>query len=155
MSNMLKLAAVLVSLNIFMYVFVNFAKSSDGNELNEDLKFHWEGDLLDRYMQGTSLDNIVENTKDNWTDYSINFSSGISSIPDKQGGTSIGQGGISFLDALDIVWDFIKTLFNIVASPLTLFFNFRMPVIIGILIGIPYFIIFLITLFAFIRGVPD
>lgn len=154
---MIKLIGVLIVLNIFMYIGVNFSISAEGgNELNKDYNFHFEGDLIDTFMTGNEdLGQIADDTKNNWTNYAIGLNANFTQIPDQQGGISTGTGGINFLDNLRIVWTFIKTLGNIMVAPLTLFFNFRMPIFVGLMIGIPYFSILVLTLFAFIRGVGD
>lgn len=157
MNTMIKLLTVLLILNIFMYLGVNFSISAeDGHELNKDYNFHFKGDLIDTFMSGnTDLDQIAEDTKNNWTSYGIGLNASFTSIPDQQAGISTGSGGVNFLDSLKIVWSFVTTLGNIMIAPLTLFFNFRMPVFIGLMIGIPYFFVLVLTFFAFIRGVSD
>lgn len=157
MSTMIKMISLLVVLNLFMYIGVNFSMSADSqNSLNKDYNFHFKGDLIDTYLSGNdNLDSIAESTKENWTDYNIGLNANFSKIPDKQTGIFTGTGGIAFLDNLGIVWDFVLTLGNVIVAPLTLFFNFRMPVFIGLLIGIPYFLILMLTLFAFLRGTGD
>jgi hypothetical protein len=113
-------------------------------------------DLISKYLRGyQSLDSIAENTKSNWTDYSIGLNASVNSLPEKQAGTFISNTGLSFLDGLNIIWDTATTLMNIAIAPLTLFFNFRMPVFIGLMIGIPYFIILFLSVIALIRGVGD
>ena len=53
MNTMIKMIGVLVVLNIFMYMGVNFAISADGGrQLNKDYNFHYEGDLIDKFMAG-------------------------------------------------------------------------------------------------------
>ncbi len=157
MSTMIKMMSVLFILNIFMYVGVNFSMSADGeNNLNKNYNFHFNGDLIDTFIkdQGT-LDTMTQDYKENWTSYGIEFEGNFTGIPDQQAGISTGQGGIVFLDPLRILWSFVKTMGNVAVAPLTLFFNFNMPVLIGLMIGIPYFIILVLTIFAFIRGVSD
>ena len=155
MNTLIKLFAVLVVLNIFMYLGVNFSISAEGNsQLNKDYNFHFEGDLIDTFMSGqNSLDTITQDTKENWTSYGVNVEGNFTIIPSQDAGEISGEGGIIYLDSLKMVYSFIKTLGNIAIAPLTLFFNFRMPVFIGLMIGIPYFIIIILSLMAFIRGV--
>ncbi len=157
MNTMIKMITVLLILNIFMYIGVNFSISAEsGHELNKDYNFHFKGDLIDSFMSGNEdLDQIAEDTKNNWTSYGVGLGANFTQIPDKESGISIGVGGISFLDSLNIVWGFVASLGNIIVAPLTLFFNFRMPIFIGLMIGIPYFLILTLTFFAFIRGVGD
>ncbi len=157
MKTMIKMLAVLFCMNIFMYLGVNFSISAEGGrELNKDYNFHFEGDIMDTFLSGNQdMDDIVQSTKDNWTDYGVGLNANFTSFPSQQSGISVGAGGVSFLDALSIGWDLIKAVANIMTAPLTLFFNFRMPVFIGIMIGLPYFFILILTLIALLRGVGD
>ena len=154
MSTMIKLISALLVMNIFMYVAVNFSISADGeNQLNEDFNFYFKGDLVDTFMGGRhNLDTITQNTKEGWTSYGIELNGTFTTVPDQEGGTSVGVGGMSFLDGLKIIYSFILTLGNVIISPLTLFFNFRMPFFVGLLFGIPYFGVLALTFFAFIAG---
>lgn len=157
MNTMIKMFTVLMILNIFMYLGVNFAITADNTEgLNPDYNFHFENDLIEQFLSSNiDVDEMTEGYKDNWTDYAINFSGGIDKVPTKDTAEVSGTGFVAFLDSLGIVWEFVGTLFNLIVSPLTLFFNFGMPFYIGLLIGVPYFMILLLTVFAFIRGVGD
>lgn len=155
MSTLIKLFTVLVVLNIFMYLGVNFSISAEGgNQLNTDYNFHFEGDLIDSFFKGqNNLDTITQDTKENWTSYGVPIEGNFTILPSQEAGEISGEGGIIYLDALKMVYSFIKTLGNIAIAPLTLFFNFRMPVFIGLMIGIPYFIIVFLAIIGFIRGV--
>lgn len=157
MNNLIKGLTIIFVMNIFMYLGVNFSISAeDGNTLNKDYKFHFENDLMDSFLSSNvDLDQIAQDTKENWTNYGIEFNGTFTGLPQKEAGQDIGVGGITFLDSLNIVWPFLATLGNLIIAPLTLFFNFRMPVFIGIMIGLPYFLMLVLSIFAFIRGVPD
>jgi len=140
-----------------MYLGVNFSISAeDGNTLNTDYKFHFKNDLMDTFLSSNiDMDKIAQDTKENWTNYGIGYNGTFTAIPQKEAGQSTGAGGISFLDSLSIIWPFLKTMANLVVAPLTLFFNFRMPVFVGIMIGLPYFMMLALSVFALIRGVSD
>ena len=156
MGTLLKLITILLFMNIFLYIGINMLKSNDGYYMNSELTFHWKGDLIDKLMYGeTNMKSLADSTRTNWTDYDVNFTGALTTEAQKTGGQSTGEGGISFLDALDIAWAIIPTLFNIAVSPLTIFFNFRLPVLFGLMLGIPYFIMAVITIFMFIRGSGD
>jgi len=160
MSTLNKMIVLLLVMNIFSYISVNLVRSMDGNYMNQDLKFYFKGDIIETLLSNStsediSLSDMAYYTRENWTYYSVDFTDSAVNIPQKQGGESIGDGGISFLDALNIAYAFIPTLFNIAISPLTILFNFRMPVLIGLIYGIPYFAIIIFSIFAFIRGVGD
>lgn len=156
MSTMNKLLTTVLVLNLFMYIAVNFAISADGNNsLNPQYNFHFNGDLIDSFLSSnTDFDQIAQDTKDNWTNYDIAFEGNFTQTPDVKGGNIIGE-GVSFFDSIAIAWSFVKTLGNIMIAPLTLFFNFNMPVLVGLMIGIPYFFLLVLTFFSFIRGVAD
>lgn len=155
MNTLLKLLAILVMMNIFVYIGVNFSIAMDAStQLNPELKFYWKGDLIERFMSD-SLDDITANTRDNWTDYNIDFSGNMSTFVQKSTGRGIGTGFIAFLDELDIVWSFLATLWNISFSPIILFANFRVPIFVGLMIGIPMIILYTTTIILAIRGVGD
>lgn len=158
MNTMIKMLTLLVVINVFMYIGVNFSISAEGGrELNKVYNFHFKGDLIDSFMSGSNnLDTLTNNTKENWTSYDIEFDNAtFTQRPDQQGGVSVGTGGIIILDSLAVVWKYIATLANIMIAPLTLFFNFRMPIFVGLIIGIPYFFVLVLTFIAFLRGVGD
>jgi len=157
MRTLIKLLTIMLIMNIFLYIGVNFSISADGsNDINKDYHFYFEGDMLQTVLSSQDdLKNLAKNTKENWTDYDIDFNSNFTKNLQQQGGINVGDGGISFLDSLKIIWAFILTLGNIVIAPLTLFFNFRMPVFVGLMIGVPYFMILVLSLIALVRGVSD
>ena len=156
MSTLMKLIALMLFMNLFLYVGFNFVRSSDGYYMNDELKFHWKGDLIDTLMNDQiNMQQVAHDTRNNLTNYNLEFTNSTVVIPSQYGGEDSGSGGISFLDALKIVWSIIPTLFNIAISPLTLLFNFRMPVLIGIMVGIPYFVLIMFSIFMMIRGVSD
>ena len=153
MGNLTKMIAVVLFMNIFMYVGINLPRTSEGIEL----KYHWNGDMFDVFLGGNSkVTSIMENTQNNYTAYNFNYSSGISQVPNQEAGGYTGSAsGVTFLDGLRIAWAIIPTLFNIAISPLTLFFSFRIPLIVGLMIGVPYFMMLIISLFMMLRGIPD
>ena len=157
MNTLIKMVTLLIVINIFMYMAVNFSITAEGKDaLNKDYNFYFENDLISQYMGGyNNVNKLTEDAKTNWTSYGLKFSDAYNAVPSQAGGISTGAGGISFLDNLKIAWDFILTLFNLITAPLTLFFNFRMPVFVGLMIGVPYFLILLFCVFAMIRGVGD
>ena len=157
MNTLMKMITLIVFLNIFLYIGLNFVKSTDGYYMNQELKFYWKGDLVESLMNNqVSLENVAASTRDNYTDYDLNFSSDFTTVPSQYGGSSAGgTASISFLDSLKIAWAIIPTLFNIAVSPLTIFFNFRMPIFFGLMLGVPYFVILTFSIFLFIRGVGD
>ena len=123
------------------------------NKMNNDLSFHFSDDLVSQVLGQQQTDMIVNNTNNGYTSYDLNFTGDLWKQPDKVAG---GIGGLtSFIDVVDTIWGTIKLLFNIAMSPLTLFFNYRMPILIGLMIGVPYAVIFVLGLIWFIRGMPS
>ena len=147
--------SVLLMMNIFVYIGINFSLAADeSSQLNPELKFYWKGDLIEKFM-GKSLDNITISTRANWTDYDVKFNQSFSTFVEELGSESINQGGISFLDGLKIVLAFFKTLWNVAFSPLIFFMNFRVPVLVGLILGLPMVILYVTTIILAIRGVGD
>ncbi len=155
-STLIKLTSILVMMNIFIYLGMTFTITAAGEDAEFDIKNHMQNDLLQKLVSD-SVQTSAESLKENFTDYDINMSnSGFTTFPALQGGEDVGgSGGVSFLDSVNIVMDFMKLLFNIAVSPITLFTSFRIPFFFGVIIGIPYLIIFVIAVMAMIRGVGD
>jgi len=155
-SGFIKMATIVMVLNIFMYLGVNFAINAEGTAgLNEEYNFYFKGDLLDIMLGDNTdakLNQIVNDTKDGWTSYGIDTDSSLFNEPEQQAGEVIGEGGVSLLDGIKIMWAIIPTMANIVIAPLTLFFNFNMPIFIGLMIGLPYLFILGVSLYAMIGG---
>lgn len=159
MALLIRMTLIVLMLNLFLYIGINLVESSpnengDIYRLNDELKFHFENDLLSEFLGGrSSVDEIVQSTKDNLTNYGFDYSGNLTILPEKTGGSF---GGITtFIDVVDSIWKYLKTFGNIAISPLTLFFNYRMPVLIGLLIAIPYFIVFVLGIIFFVRGYSD
>lgn len=154
-STQIKLTVMLLMMNIVIYLGLNLAVTAEGDRLvEEDTIFRIEGDLMESILRD-SLDQVIISTRENFTDYNINLTNDFTTFPDLTGGEETGTGGISFLDSLRIASAFAKTMFNIAVSPLTLFTSSRVPALFSVIIGIPYFIVLVITVIAFMRGVSD
>lgn len=163
MNTMSKILMMMLMMNIVVYLGMNLAISAECQQDIENCKyqatnntngFKLQGDLLDKAMSD-SMERNIASYRSNYTEYGTNFTSEFTTFPDKLGGESEGVGGISFLDPLNILWDFFKTLFNIAVSPITLFTTTRVPFIFMALIGTPYMILFVMTVVSFIKGVVD
>jgi hypothetical protein len=139
-----------------MYLGVNFAMNAEGTSgLNEEYYFYFGGDLIQTFMGEnaySNLNTITNNTKGNWTSYNIDIDSATMDLPQQEAGEVTGEGGVSFIDALKVLWAIVPTMGNIVISPLTLFFNFDMPVFIGLMIGLPYIFVLAISFYALLGG---
>jgi hypothetical protein len=61
----------------------------------------------------------------------------------------------NFIDIIRIIWSIVPFLFNVIMSPITLFMNFAIPSVIGVMIGIPYMMILILAIFSFFRGSGD
>lgn len=153
-STLIKLTIVLLFINLGLYLGMNFAISAEGEELQQEFKFHLEGDLLQK-IAGDSIQNVARSTKDNFTDYEFNVSKDWTTFPEEQSGSAFGTDIVSFIDVIKMIVPFLRTLFNIAVSPITLFATYRLPALLAALIGLPYLIIFIITVFSFLRGVGD
>lgn len=154
-SGFIKLATIIMVLNIFMYLGVNFAMTAEGEQINEEYNFYFKGDLISIFVGNSTsqkIDTIVQNTKDNWTDYGLESEGDLFNTPQQESGEVTGEGGISLIDSLKVMWAIVPTMGNIVISPLTLFFNFDMPIFIGLMIGIPYIFLLGISFYALLGG---
>ncbi len=145
MQTLIKVMMVLFCMNLFLYVGLNMNYLQTGNFEHRPAKM--PGDIIDVLMVSapTSLDSAKGD---------IGFGSALTE-PSKATGEETGLGGIAFLDALRIIWSLIPTFFNVAAAGITLFFVADLPPIFAWMIGVPMILVFLLTIFAFIRGVPD
>jgi len=155
-SGFLKLATIIMVLNIFMYLGVNFAITAEGNSgINENYNFYFKGDLISLFVGDETvgkLESIANDTKNNWTNYGITGDGAVFTEPEQVSGETIGEGGISYIDALAVLWAIVPTMGNIVLAPLTLFFNFGMPVFIGLMLGIPYIFMLGLSFYLLLGG---
>lgn len=159
MAMVIKMVGFIFIMNMFLYLGINLITGlpdSNGNVnyLNNNLAFHFDNDLLQQWMGSrVQLDSMINNSKLNYTTYNVNMSGTIVVQPQKVGG---GINGLtSFIDVVDTVWSFITMLFNIALAPLTLFFSYNLPPMIGLMVGIPWAIIYILGIIWFIRGMPS
>jgi len=156
-SGFIKLSTIIMVLNIFMYLGVNFAMNAEGTSgLNDNYNFYFKGDMIEVFMGDSAYNNmneLINNTKNNWTSYGLEVNGEMMNLPEQEGGELVGTGGgVSFIDGLKVLWAIIPTMANIVLAPLTLFFNFKMPIFIGLMIGLPYLFILGISFYALLGG---
>lgn len=163
-SAILKMFALVICINTFLYLGLNYAMETTGS--NQQGVARINGDLFDVLLQSkSSLDLDFQNysqsllTGESYsTGSSYNLSStsdgGLGTFPTKEGGQSATteSGAFSFLDALNIAYAGIKTLFNIAIMPITLMTHNDLPPLFAILIGFPLAILQLITIIILIRG---
>lgn len=159
MAMLIRMVAMTLIINIFLYAGINMIAGLPENDgtfyrLNNQLSFHFDNDLITQLLGSQEqLDTLINNTNDAYITYDVNLTGDLFKIPDRIQG---GIGGLtSFIDVVDTTWAAIKVLFNIALAPLTLFFNYRMPVLIGLMIGMPYAIMFVLGIVWFIRGMPS
>jgi len=149
-----KLMVFVLCINLFMYIGVNSTVMHvEGSD--ELTPYKWNGDIFDiLFDDGLAVQNSIDlEIKSNATSYgTFDLNTDLSGVPDQSGGQSTGEGGISFLDGLKILWSIIPTLWNIALSPITLFFSFGMPLAVGILVGIPLAFINILSIIILIRG---
>ena len=146
MQTLMKVIVLMFCINMFVYIGGNYQYMVTGNPDDKPVKV--SGDLIDVLMK-------YRPTNLNSTAGAIAFSGNLTQ-PTKAGGELVGSGGgISFLDALKIAWSIVPTLFNVATVGVMVFFINGMPLILGLLFGIPLNLVFLLSIFAFIRGVSD
>lgn len=135
-------AFMLTSINIMMYI-----------GMGETNTFLFNGDLLSDYFN-TNMENNETNLLNPASNYTLNLTTSASASPTETPLTSIPGVSVigAFLDALQIALDFIKTVFNIVFAPLTLFKLSNIPYFITILIAFPMTMLYLLSIWQFVRG---
>ena len=146
MQTLMKLLVILFCVNMFVYIGGNYQYMVTGDLDDKPVKV--KGDLIDLLMKFSPQPL-------NSTAGSVVFNESLG-MPSKESGALVGTGGgISFLDIPNILWGFFATMFNVATAGITIFFTGGMPPIIGLLIGVPYNLLFLLSIFALIRGVSD
>ncbi len=164
MAAILKMLALVICMNTFLYLGLNYAMETTGSDQQGAARI--EGDLFDRLLTSKgSLDldfqNYSASLKEGTTystGSSYNFTptadGGLGTFPTKEIGSSATSesGAFSFLDALSIVYSGIKTMFNIAIMPITLMTHNDLPPLLAILIGFPLAILQLVTIIVLIRG---
>lgn len=61
--------------------------------------------------------------------------------------------GFSFFDALNLIWDVVKFLLNIVFAPIGLLLATGMPLVVQLMMGLPLGLMYIYGLISLIRGV--
>ncbi len=164
MAAILKMLVLVICLNTFLYLGTNYAMETTGFEQEGAARLN--GDLFDVLLTNKgNIDSdfqLYSNSLRDGTNYSSGISynlsttdsGGLGTFPKKipGGAGSETSGAFSFLDALNVVYAGIKSIFNIAIMPLTLMTNNDLPPLFAILIGFPLAILQLITLIVLIRG---
>ncbi|KKN42282.1 hypothetical protein LCGC14_0714820 [marine sediment metagenome] len=174
MAAILKMLVLVICLNTFLYLGTNYAMETTGSDQEGAARIN--GDLFDILLTNKgSLDidfqNYTESLKtgENFsTGASWNLTStedcgkiiggkeqcGLGTFPPqvKGGAGAETAGAFSFLDAMNMVYAGVKTMFNIAIMPLTLMTNNKLPPLFAILIGFPLAILQIVTLIVLIRG---
>jgi len=158
MNTLIKIATLLICLNITFYCAVNLIMFPDGEGEYKSMEyeigvFQFKGDLID-VIFGENFDETIRNNQEGFTSYP-DLEDGFISAPSQAGGETLGTNVISFLDSLRIVWAIIPTLFNIAITPVALLFANNLNPMFGLMIGVPFVIIYILAIFMFIRGVGD
>ena len=156
MSALLKVAVLILCLNIFAYIgsayIVNSSPGHTGAvRVPHDLFDYLMGNP-DAYYGNLSLysDSLAAGT--NFSGYTSNeLSANISSLPNQQSGiTSVF--GISWLDVAKIVWGVFALLINFVITPITIMSLTGMPPFLVMFVGVPLALLMFLGVMAFIRG---
>jgi len=128
-----------LTINIFMYI-----------GLGSGGQFLYDGDLLSNFVV---MDiNATDDFLGAGASDSINFTTTITDPADFQPLTASGSANLfQFLDALQVVKNFFKTVINVLFAPITLFKYGEMPSFI-VLLMIPYCVLFVVSFIQFVRG---
>lgn len=99
------------------------------------------------------LDNVVDiNSNDQVTGYS---DIGDAVPLDAQASTNnfvSDASGFSFFDALNVVWDFIKFMLNLIFAPIGLLVAAGLPLVVQLALGVPVGLAYIFGLIVLIRG---
>ena len=127
MAALLKLTALLICINIFLYLGINYALNTGG--ASSDTAVRLQGDLFDLLLEDKEgfdqyMDDYVDSLESDQNvtrAYKFQLSGNFSAMPSQHTGSSVSgeAGAFSFLDALKVVWAFVATLINVGLSPLT------------------------------------
>jgi len=155
----LKLLVLVICLNTFLYLGVNYAL--EGQTVQEHKPFV-QGDLFDLLLSDKDkLDSemdtytqAVNDGEDYTNTYALQPNEDLSAPPTKQTGSDVDpdSGGFSLLDGLEIIWAIIATLWTIAFIPFYLFSSGLFPLPVLLLIGFPLMVLDVVTLVILIRG---
>jgi hypothetical protein len=108
----------------------------------------FDNDIIDRFVN-------IDEEAGKVTDYSQGSGNIGDSIPSQPqtGSLTAGSQGFSFIDALALVWDFLKFLLNIVFAPIGLFVGAGFPLVVQLGLGLPIGVAYIFGLIALLRGV--
>lgn len=159
-ASILKLVALLICLNTFLYLGVNFAMFG-ADRLDQRPSFV-RGDIFDLLLENKTnfnlkMDTYVTNLDSSGNDtlsYTFEIAEEFAAPPDAQSGQPDlpEEAGISFLDGLRMINALFKTFVGIAILPVTLFTSNMLPPLVAVIIGLPLFILNFYTLAIFIRG---
>jgi len=158
MGSLLKLTAFILSLNIFMYLGINYVIANNSSGQNA---IRMQNDLFDLVMKNpnsfnSDMDLYFNSLQDDSITYgsSYELNNNFTTVPSQGAGIPSGTTTFDFgyLDSLKIVFAFLKTLLNFAIMPITLISMIKIPPLLILLIGIPINVIYYITIIFFIRG---
>jgi len=159
MSAMLKLIALTICLNTFMYIGIAYANVQEGvtetsSWYSEDLFAYL---MKDRALMDESVKAWVANSTTGMTSGSSNNFELVDELalrPEEKGGSEStpDTGGFSLLDGLKMIYAIILTIFKIAVAPLLLFTVEGLPVVFVLIFGIPLTILQIIAITVLIRG---
>lgn len=143
MGALIKLVALLISINTFMYVGIAYTFAQG---ITDTRGLQIQGDFFDLYLEDKEQFGIDIDTYIQQLEGGENISVGVNvkpsdewtSMPDQEAGERpISRQGFTFLDIVRIIWAFVATLINIVMLPLILFSTSIFPPLVTLVIGIP------------------
>lgn len=161
MAALLKLLALTMCLNTFMYLGVNYAMGDDrasnpeSSWVTQDL---FDLLLTNRSSFDASIDTYAQSLSNGSTNetrgYYFDMQSNFSNSPERLPGASViqEQGGFSFLAPIRMIYSFVVTLWKIAFVPITIFTSNAIPPVVALLIGLPLTVLNLVTYVVLIRG---
>ena len=155
----LKLLALTICLNTFLYLGLSYGiyseNSQNKNPFTQDdiFSLFLEDDIAFKDNLDSYVDNLNNGTAYN-TGASYQMTGNFSTAPDPASGAAIDptQAGFSFLDPIRMIYAFIVTIWRIATVSLTVFLYGILNPFVAVIIGIPLFILNVATVILIIRG---
>jgi len=154
-----KLLMLFFCINTFMYLGTSYMLNEGGAASPTAVRF--QGDLFDLLLQdkgvlNSDLDsyaNALAAGENITISRGYNLSSDFANAPALQEekitlGTVISFG----IDTVKIVFAFVLTLFNFVIAPITVFSYSKLPPFLVIMFGLPFVLVFVLSIYAFLRS---
>ena len=154
-----KLVILFFCINTFMYLGTSYMMGIDGATSPHAIRF--QGDLFDLLLEdktilSSDMDAYVtalESGENITLGRNYNLSNDFSTPPVlEENKITLGTLVTFGVDSLKIVFSFIKTLFNFVIAPITIFSYSKIPPLFAVIFGLPFVLLFALSLYSFIRS---